>query len=58
MSNSTLALRRRSFEALKTSLAGAGKLAYFDKKAPTNVIADASPVDLGQCWYKSNMASK
>ena len=39
--------QRRSFEALKKSLAGAGTLAYFDKKAPTNVIADASPVGLG-----------
>ena len=39
--------QRRSFEALKTSLAGAGTLAYFDKKAPTKVIADASPVGLG-----------
>ena len=39
--------QRKSFEALKKILAGAGTLAYFDKKAPTNVIADASPVGLG-----------
>ena len=39
--------QRRSFEALKKSLAGAGTLAYFDKKVPTKVIADARPVGLG-----------
>ena len=36
-----------SFKALKSSLANASELAYFDKDAPTKVIADASPVGLG-----------
>ena len=39
--------QRRSFEALKKSLSRAGTLANFDKKASTNVIADASHVGLG-----------
>ncbi len=39
--------QKRSFNALKDELAKAGTLAYFDKDAPTQVIADASPVGLG-----------
>ncbi len=39
--------QRASFQALKDSLAHATTLAYFDKHAPTKVIADASPVGLG-----------
>lgn len=39
--------QRAAFEALKSSLANANKLAYFDKDATTKVIADASPVGLG-----------
>ncbi len=38
---------RQAFQALKQKLAEAGTLAYFDKKAPTKVIADASPVGIG-----------
>lgn len=39
--------QRKSFSELKAALAKAGTLAYFDKDAPTRVIADASPVGLG-----------
>lgn len=39
--------QKRAFQALKDELARAGTLAYFDKEAPTKVIADASPVGLG-----------
>ena len=35
------------FNSLKESLANATTLAYYDKNAPTKVIADASPVGLG-----------
>lgn len=37
----------QAFQALKQKLAGAGTLAYFHKKAPTKVIAYASPVGIG-----------
>ena len=36
-----------AFEALKTSIAEACTLAYFDKEAPTRIVTDASPVGLG-----------
>uniref|UniRef100_A0A669BA80 Gypsy retrotransposon integrase-like protein 1 n=1 Tax=Oreochromis niloticus TaxID=8128 RepID=A0A669BA80_ORENI len=39
--------QKQAFERLKTEVARAGTLAYFDKEAPTRVIADASPVGLG-----------
>lgn len=39
--------QKQAFLTLKTELAQAGTLAYFDKEAPTKVIADASPVGLG-----------
>ena len=39
--------QRKAFNVLKQSLAEAATLAYFDKNAPTQVIADASPVGLG-----------
>lgn len=39
--------QKQAFHALKNELARAGTLAYFDKGAPTKVIADASPVGLG-----------
>ena len=39
--------QRKSFKALKDGLVNATNLAYFDKQAPTKVIADASPVGLG-----------
>lgn len=39
--------QRESFKALKEELAKATTLAYFDKDADTQVIADASPVGLG-----------
>lgn len=39
--------QKRAFDNLKTALAKATTLAYFDKDAPTQVIADASPVGLG-----------
>jgi hypothetical protein len=36
-----------SFIELKKRLASAETLAYYDKNAPTKVIADASPIGLG-----------
>ena len=39
--------QKTAFESLKQSLGKAGTLAYFNKNAPTKVIADASPVGLG-----------
>ena len=39
--------QRTAFNSLKESLANATTLAYYDKNAPTKVIADASPVGLG-----------
>ena len=39
--------QQRSFDLLKELLSKAETLAYFDIKAPTNVIVDASPVGLG-----------
>ena len=36
-----------AFSVLKRKLTNAIKLAHFDKEAPTQVIADASPVGLG-----------
>ena len=39
--------QRKAFNVLKQSLTEAATLAYFDKNAPTQVIADASPVGLG-----------
>ena len=39
--------QKTAFRSLKESMAKAGTLAYFDKMAPTKIIADASPVGLG-----------
>ena len=39
--------QKRAFHTLKESLMNAQTLGYFDPKAPTQVIADASPVGLG-----------
>lgn len=39
--------QKQAFAALKTELVRAGTLAYFDKGAPTKVVADASLVGLG-----------
>jgi len=39
--------QQQSFEELKKRLSKAETLGYFDKNAPTKVIADASPVGLG-----------
>ena len=39
--------QEQSFQKLKSQVASAPVLAYFDKDAPTRVIADASPVGLG-----------
>ena len=39
--------QQQSFEQLKLLLASAETLAFFDINAPTQVIADASPVGLG-----------
>ena len=38
---------QNSFDKLKQELASADTLGYLDKNAPTQVIADASPVGLG-----------
>ena len=38
---------QKSFKCLKQKMAEACTLAYFDKNAPTQIIADASPVGLG-----------
>ena len=39
--------QEEAFNTLKEDMAGASMLAYFDRRAPTEVIADASPVGLG-----------
>jgi transposase InsO family protein len=39
--------QRQSFQALKTHLSNAETLGYFDVKAKTKVVADASPYGLG-----------
>ena len=39
--------QEEAFNTLKEDLAGASMLAYYDRGAPTEVIADASPVGLG-----------
>ena len=39
--------QKKAFQELKERLACAETLGYFDKDAPTQVIADASPVGLG-----------
>ena len=39
--------QKKAFQELKERLACAQTLGYFDKHAPTQVIADASPVGLG-----------
>ena len=39
--------QEQSFQRLKSQVASAPVLAYFDKDVPTRVIADASPVGLG-----------
>ena len=39
--------QKEAFEELKKRLSSAETLGYFDKDAPTQVIADASPVGLG-----------
>ncbi|KAA0709172.1 hypothetical protein E1301_Tti017617 [Triplophysa tibetana] len=45
--------QKSAFEALKQELGRAGTLAYFDKDAPTRVVADASPVGLGAVLIQS-----
>ena len=39
--------QKAAFEKLKECLSSAETLGYFDNNAPTQVIADASPVGLG-----------
>ena len=39
--------QEEAFNTLKEDMAGASMMAYFDRGAPTEVIADASPVGLG-----------
>lgn len=50
--------QKQAFEILKTELARAGTLAYFDKEAPTEVIADASPVGLGTMLIQKQNGGK
>lgn len=45
--------QKAEFESLKQSMSEAGTLAYFDKNAPSKVIADASPVGLGAVLVQS-----
>ena len=40
-------VHENAFNKLKSQLANAESLAYFDKDAKTKIIADASPVGLG-----------
>ena len=49
--------QKASFESLKQSMAEAGTLAYFDKTAPTKVVADASPVGLGAVLMQNQNGS-
>ena len=39
--------QKKAFQELKDKLSSAITLGYFDKDAPTQVVADASPVELG-----------
>ena len=44
--------QEEAFNTLKEDMAGASMLAYFDRGAPTKVIAGASPVGLGGYWFR------
>lgn len=50
--------QKQAFSALKAELARASTLAYFDKEAPTQVIADASPVGLGAVLVQNQKGIK
>ena len=50
--------QKRAFEQLKEKLANAKTLAYFDKDAKTEVIADASPVGLGAILIQEQQGVK
>lgn len=50
--------QKKAFSALKAELARATTLAYFDKDAPTQVIADASPVGLGAVLVQNQKGIK
>ena len=39
--------QKTAFQSLNKSMAKTGTLAYFDKMAPTKIVADTSPVGLG-----------
>ena len=50
--------QRKAFSELKGALAKAGTLAFFDKDAPTQVIADASPVGLGAVLVQCQLGER
>ena len=62
--------QEQSFQRLKSQVASAPVLAYFDMDTPTRVIVDASPVELGAVlmqqkngesravWYASRSSSQ
>jgi hypothetical protein len=50
--------QRKAFSELKGALAKAGTLALFDKDAPTQVIADASPVGLGAVLVQCQLGER
>ena len=47
-----LDIHQKSFDKVKSLMGSAQTLAYYDKDAPTTVVADASPVGLGCVLYQ------
>ena len=50
--------KKQAFQQLKEKLSKAETLAYFDKNAKTQVIADASPVGLGAILIQEQNGTK
>ena len=45
--------QNKTFDNIKSAMAEATTLAYFDKNCHTKIIADASPVGLGLSYYRN-----